>query len=116
MLFQGKVVGIVTQAGQKFNYAAPAMTARFAVEGWSVRLPEKIAQEEKSETESTRQSKLESRETTVDREMTGKGGASSPFFQFKKITTPEIVKPPSLLPKPRIYYWSCYRYERPATK
>jgi hypothetical protein len=46
VLFQGKVVGIVTQVGQKFNYAAPAMTARFAIEGWGVRLPEKIAQEE----------------------------------------------------------------------
>jgi S1-C subfamily serine protease len=39
VLFQGKVVGIVTQVGQKFNYAAPAMTARFAIEGWGVRLP-----------------------------------------------------------------------------
>lgn len=40
VLVQGKVVGIVTEVGQKFNYAAPAVTARFALEGWGVRLPE----------------------------------------------------------------------------
>ncbi|MEO8046316.1 MAG: serine protease [Nitrospirota bacterium] len=34
VLFQGKVVGIVTQVGAKFNSAAPAMLARFALEGW----------------------------------------------------------------------------------
>lgn len=38
VLFQGKVVGIVTQVGAKFNSAAPAMLARFALEGWGVRL------------------------------------------------------------------------------
>lgn len=40
VLFQGKVVGIVTQVGAKFNSAAPAMLARFALEGWGVRLSE----------------------------------------------------------------------------
>lgn len=75
VLFQGKVVGIVTQVGQKFNFAAPAMTARFAIEGWGVRLPDKIAQEEKSRTESTVQRKIESQEMSHDREFTGKDGA-----------------------------------------
>lgn len=42
VLFQGKVVGIVTQVGAKFNSAAPAMLARFALEGWGVRLSEEV--------------------------------------------------------------------------
>ena len=42
VLFQGEVVGIVTQVGAKFNSAAPAMLARFALEGWGVRLSEEI--------------------------------------------------------------------------
>ena len=42
VLFQGKVVGIVTQLGAKFNSAAPAMLARFALEGWGVRLSEEV--------------------------------------------------------------------------
>ena len=40
VLLQGKVVGIVTQVGAKFNSAAPAMLARFALEGWGVHLSE----------------------------------------------------------------------------
>jgi hypothetical protein len=39
VLFQGKVVGIVTEVGQKFNYAAPAVTARYALESWGIRFP-----------------------------------------------------------------------------
>lgn len=42
VLFQGKVVGIVTQVGAKFNSAAPAMLARFALEGWGVHLSEEV--------------------------------------------------------------------------
>jgi len=38
VLFQGGVVGIVTQVGAKFNSAVPAVVARFALEGWGVRL------------------------------------------------------------------------------
>ncbi|MET0515320.1 MAG: serine protease [Nitrospiraceae bacterium] len=44
VLVQGKVVGIVTEVGQKFNYAAPAVVARFALDGWGVRLSEDIGQ------------------------------------------------------------------------
>jgi len=40
VLFQGKVVGIVTEVGAKFNSAAPAVVARFALDGWGVRLSE----------------------------------------------------------------------------
>ena len=40
VLFQGGVVGIVTQVGAKFNTAVPAVVARFALEGWGVRLTE----------------------------------------------------------------------------
>jgi len=40
VLFQGSVVGIVTQVGAKFNTAVPAVVARFALEGWGVRLTE----------------------------------------------------------------------------
>ena len=40
VLLEGKVVGIVTQVGAKFNTAVPAMVARFALEGWGVRLSE----------------------------------------------------------------------------
>jgi hypothetical protein len=38
--FKGKVVGIVTEVGTKFNSAAPAVVARFVLEGWGVRLSE----------------------------------------------------------------------------
>lgn len=40
LLYQGKVVGIVTEVGYKFNSAAPAILARFALDGWGVRLPD----------------------------------------------------------------------------
>jgi hypothetical protein len=52
VLFQGKVVGIVTQVGAKFNSAAPAMLARFALEGWGVRLPKEPRLEQSDKTES----------------------------------------------------------------
>lgn len=44
LLFQGKVVGIVTEVGAKFNTAVPALVARFALEGWGVRLTEEARQ------------------------------------------------------------------------
>ena len=44
VLFQGKVVGIVTEVGAKFNTAVPAVVARFALDGWGVRLSEDIGQ------------------------------------------------------------------------
>lgn len=44
VLFQGSVVGIVTQVGAKFNTAVPAVVARFALEGWGVRLTEEVKQ------------------------------------------------------------------------
>lgn len=44
VLFQGKVVGIVTEVGAKFNTAVPAVVARFALEGWGVRLSEEARQ------------------------------------------------------------------------
>ena len=44
VLFQGSVVGIVTQVGAKFNSAVPAVVARFALEGWGVRLTEDAKQ------------------------------------------------------------------------
>lgn len=44
VLFQGSVVGIVTQLGAKFNSAVPAVVARFALEGWGVRLTEEAKQ------------------------------------------------------------------------
>ncbi|MGE3151160.1 MAG: serine protease [Nitrospiraceae bacterium] len=40
VLFQGRVVGIVTQVGAKFNTAVPAVVARFALDSWGVRLSE----------------------------------------------------------------------------
>jgi len=40
VLFQGRVVGVVTQVGAKFNTAVPAVVARFALDGWGVRLTE----------------------------------------------------------------------------
>lgn len=40
VLFQNKVVGIVTEVGAKFNTAVPAVVARFALDGWGVRLSE----------------------------------------------------------------------------
>lgn len=40
VLFQSKVVGIVTEVGAKFNTAVPAVVARFALDGWGVRLAE----------------------------------------------------------------------------
>lgn len=43
VIFQGKVVGIVTEVGAKFNSAAPAVVARFALDGWGVRLPEEAS-------------------------------------------------------------------------
>lgn len=44
VLFQGKVVGIVTEVGAKFNSAVPAVVARFALDGWGVRLLEEPRQ------------------------------------------------------------------------
>jgi len=44
VLFQGGVVGIVTQVGARFNTAVPAVVARFALEGWGVRLLEEARQ------------------------------------------------------------------------
>ncbi len=44
VLLQGKVVGIVTEVGAKFNTAVPAIVARFALDGWGVRLPEEASQ------------------------------------------------------------------------
>jgi hypothetical protein len=44
VLFQNKVVGIVTQVGAKFNTAVPAVVARFALDGWGVRLSEEAKQ------------------------------------------------------------------------
>jgi hypothetical protein len=44
VLFQGKVVGIVTEVGAKFNTAVPAVVTRFALEGWGVRLLEDARQ------------------------------------------------------------------------
>jgi hypothetical protein len=37
-------VGFVTQVGAKFNSAVPAVVARFALEGWGVRLTEETKQ------------------------------------------------------------------------
>ena len=51
VLFQGKVVGIVTQVGAKFNSAAPAMLARFALEGWGVHLSDEASASPPDETE-----------------------------------------------------------------
>jgi len=44
VLFQRKVVGIVTEVGAKFSTAVPAVVARFALEGWGVRLTEDTKQ------------------------------------------------------------------------
>ncbi|MBX3329910.1 MAG: trypsin-like peptidase domain-containing protein [Nitrospira sp.] len=44
VLFQNKVVGIVTEVGAKFNTAVPAVVARFALDGWGVRLLEETRQ------------------------------------------------------------------------
>lgn len=44
VLFQNKVVGIVTEVGAKFNTAVPAVVARFALDGWGVRLTEEAKQ------------------------------------------------------------------------
>jgi hypothetical protein len=44
VLFQNKVVGIVTEVGAKFNTAVPAVVARFALDGWGVRLLEEARQ------------------------------------------------------------------------
>jgi hypothetical protein len=44
VLFQGKVVGIVTEVGSKFNTAVPAVVVRFALDGWGVRLLEEARQ------------------------------------------------------------------------
>ncbi|MDF0674090.1 MAG: serine protease [Nitrospira sp.] len=44
VLFQNKVVGIVTEVGAKFNTAVPALVARFALDGWGVRLTEEARQ------------------------------------------------------------------------
>lgn len=44
VLFQGRVVGVVTQVGAKFNTAVPAVVARFALDGWGVRLSEETRQ------------------------------------------------------------------------
>jgi hypothetical protein len=44
VLFQGKVVGIVTEVGAKFNTAVPAAVARFALDGWGVRLSDEVGQ------------------------------------------------------------------------
>lgn len=44
VLLQNKVVGIVTEVGAKFNTAVPAVVARFALDGWGVRLPEETRQ------------------------------------------------------------------------
>jgi hypothetical protein len=52
VLFQGRVVGIVTEVGAKFNSAAPAVIARFALDGWGVRLPD---EEKQSPTDRTRE-------------------------------------------------------------
>ncbi len=45
VLFQSKVVGIVTEVGAKFSTAVPAVVARFALEGWGVRLTEEAKQQ-----------------------------------------------------------------------
>jgi hypothetical protein len=45
VLFQGKVVGIVTEVGAKFNTAVPALVAHFALEGWGVRLVEEAREQ-----------------------------------------------------------------------
>jgi hypothetical protein len=42
VVFQGKVVGIVTEVGAKFNTAVPAVVVRFALDGWGVRLAEDV--------------------------------------------------------------------------
>jgi hypothetical protein len=44
VLLQNKVVGIVTEVGAKFNTAVPAVVARFALDGWGVRLLEEARQ------------------------------------------------------------------------
>jgi len=44
VLFQNRVVGIVTEVGAKFNTAVPALVARFALDGWGVRLTEEVRQ------------------------------------------------------------------------
>jgi hypothetical protein len=44
VLLQNKVVGIVTEVGAKFNTAVPAVVARFALDGWGVRLSEEARQ------------------------------------------------------------------------
>jgi hypothetical protein len=47
VLFQSRVVGIVTEVGAKFSTAVPAVVARFALEGWGVRLTEDTRQPQK---------------------------------------------------------------------
>jgi TPR repeat protein len=49
VLFQGSVVGIVTQVGAKFNAAVPAVVARFALEGWGVTLAAEIPKSQREE-------------------------------------------------------------------
>ena len=45
VLFQSRVVGIVTEVGAKFNTAVPAVVARFALDGWGVRFTEEAKQQ-----------------------------------------------------------------------
>jgi formylglycine-generating enzyme required for sulfatase activity len=40
LLLGGKVIGVITQMGSKVSYAIPISSARFAIEGWGVRLTE----------------------------------------------------------------------------
>jgi hypothetical protein len=56
LLLEGKVIGIITQMGSKVSYANPITSARFAIEGWGVKLQE-------------------SDEALLPKEITGKDGA-----------------------------------------